>query len=525
MRLNMQIIIDDLKGLFDEACLNGSNDLNLLGCRRLEKSDNSGFSPEYLYIGAIDDFLQYDDYGNLSAVICIGDKKIEELPLGDHIDIVRSSSTSLEYLKKIVEDIFEKYEKWNETFISAIFEGVNLQTLADIAAEIFHNPFSIADASTRCLAKSGRVPPDYDDQIWNMINLKNYVLIDDLFKLINEKTSGDKYYREARLIKNYSYRRDGNRFDALMTNIIVEDDRVGNFGMNSVWEPITDGQCRLSEYFTKMISYVFAREHLYSNYSDPLNQIFINLLSGKPYSSELFEIHADQFTRRIGRSYQLHKVNFLDSENKNILPMEETYRSYFKRRLSELKKNDDIIVSFEDSIVYLEALYPPEPEQTENLAIRLIASVADNSPVVIGTSNVFEDFSDLQSCYYQAHAAMKTGIKCEPDKNIYRFFNFAVEFLISIYLNSNKPEAFCHPDVLKLYKYDKQHGTEYLKTITVMYTFSGRLTRAAKALHLHRNSLMYRIDRIKEILGIDAYDEDYPLYFLLSSHIMQFASS
>ncbi len=30
--------------------------------------------------------------------------------------------------------------------------------------------------------------------------------------------------------------------------------------------------------------------------------------------------------------------------------MEETYRSVFKRRLSELKKNDDIIVSFEDSI-------------------------------------------------------------------------------------------------------------------------------------------------------------------------------
>jgi DNA-binding PucR family transcriptional regulator len=119
---------------------------------------------------------------------------------------------------------------------------------------------------------------------------------------------------------------------------------------------------------------------------------------------------------------------------------------------------------------------------------------------------------------------MKTGIKCEPDKKIYRFFDFAVEFLVSIYLNSNKPVAFCHPDVLVLYKYDKQHGTEYLKTITAMYTFSGKLTLAAKALHLHRNSLMYRIDRIKEILGIDAYDENFPLYFLLSSHIMQFAS-
>ena len=46
-------------------------------------------------------------------------------------------------------------------------------------------------------------------------------------------------------------------------------------------------------------------------------------------------------------------------------------------------------------------------------------------------------------------------------------------------------------------------NSEFIATLEAFFEEHGNLTRTAKRLHIHRNTLLYRMDRIREISGLD----------------------
>ena len=55
---------------------------------------------------------------------------------------------------------------------------------------------------------------------------------------------------------------------------------------------------------------------------------------------------------------------------------------------------------------------------------------------------------------------------------------------------------------------DRRGDTEYLKTLDVYLENNCNVTKTAQDLHLHRNTMMYRIERIQEILQMDIKNPD-----------------
>jgi DNA-binding PucR family transcriptional regulator len=56
--------------------------------------------------------------------------------------------------------------------------------------------------------------------------------------------------------------------------------------------------------------------------------------------------------------------------------------------------------------------------------------------------------------------------------------------------------------------HDRRHGTEYVKTLSVYLGSFGDVRIAADTLHIHANSLRYRLKRLAEIAGLDLEDPD-----------------
>jgi DNA-binding PucR family transcriptional regulator len=54
-----------------------------------------------------------------------------------------------------------------------------------------------------------------------------------------------------------------------------------------------------------------------------------------------------------------------------------------------------------------------------------------------------------------------------------------------------------------LLAYDRDHGTELVRTLEVFLACSGSWSKAAEAMFIHVNSLRYRIRRIGELTGRD----------------------
>ena len=59
-----------------------------------------------------------------------------------------------------------------------------------------------------------------------------------------------------------------------------------------------------------------------------------------------------------------------------------------------------------------------------------------------------------------------------------------------------------------LRRYDEEHHGDLIKTLDTYLRHGGNSTQAADALYLHRNSLRYRLARIKALTALDLDDSD-----------------
>ncbi len=60
--------------------------------------------------------------------------------------------------------------------------------------------------------------------------------------------------------------------------------------------------------------------------------------------------------------------------------------------------------------------------------------------------------------------------------------------------------------VERLEAYDRDHGSDLIRTLRVFFAANANASEAADRLYLHRNSLPYRLSRVQELTGLDLKD-------------------
>ncbi|MDN5311476.1 MAG: PucR family transcriptional regulator, purine catabolism regulatory protein, partial [Thermoanaerobacteraceae bacterium] len=80
------------------------------------------------------------------------------------------------------------------------------------------------------------------------------------------------------------------------------------------------------------------------------------------------------------------------------------------------------------------------------------------------------------------------------------------DFILSCKENENL-KKFCDRRLLKLIEYDSKNKEEnLLNTLRVYLDCTGKHNMAAEKLFIHRNTLNYRLNKIREILDCDLND-------------------
>jgi sugar diacid utilization regulator len=83
-------------------------------------------------------------------------------------------------------------------------------------------------------------------------------------------------------------------------------------------------------------------------------------------------------------------------------------------------------------------------------------------------------------------------------------------------------KKFCHPKLEYLMNYDAEHKTSFTDSLYTYLKHSRNITNTAKALHLHRNSMIYHLKRIEEILNFSLNDNETLLHIDLSFRMMEY---
>lgn len=121
----------------------------------------------------------------------------------------------------------------------------------------------------------------------------------------------------------------------------------------------------------------------------------------------------------------------------------------------------------------------------------------------LGIGNPCEDWKCLYKSYLEALHAIQLGKVYSPDINIYYFKDQLTEFSLAS-INKEVRNNYCEDVLGELITLPLQdYKRELIYTLQVYFANNMSTTKASKKLFIHRNTIMFRLNKIKKITGYD----------------------
>jgi len=139
----------------------------------------------------------------------------------------------------------------------------------------------------------------------------------------------------------------------------------------------------------------------------------------------------------------------------------------------------------------------------------------------LGFSNVFASVTELRPYYTQAEIALRIGTDVYPEVWRHSFSDLVLPYMLSRLTDELDGKYLCAPEVIELHEYDKRNGSDFLKTLKVYIECQMNAVQTAKELFIHRATMVYRLERIKKLTGLDYNDPDSMLWVDISIRLME----
>ena len=133
-----------------------------------------------------------------------------------------------------------------------------------------------------------------------------------------------------------------------------------------------------------------------------------------------------------------------------------------------------------------------------------------------GISDFFHDFTMLSNYRRQANIALDLGNRREPYSWYYSFDDYILDYMIGQTMTLFSAEQLAHKGLMKLYEYDREHDTEFVKTLKYYIMNRFNASEAAQKLYIHRTTFIRRMERIENLVSLNLDDPDELLHILLS---------
>jgi purine catabolism regulator len=122
--------------------------------------------------------------------------------------------------------------------------------------------------------------------------------------------------------------------------------------------------------------------------------------------------------------------------------------------------------------------------------------------VAIGLGQAAHDISAWRTSYRDAVQALDLAMRLQTDTPLY-IGDLGVYQLILSLSDREKLLSFCERTLGPLLDYDMRQHADLIKTLEAFFACHGNLSQTADMLIVHRNTLLYRMNRINEIAQID----------------------
>jgi carbohydrate diacid regulator len=142
--------------------------------------------------------------------------------------------------------------------------------------------------------------------------------------------------------------------------------------------------------------------------------------------------------------------------------------------------------------------------------------------VTIGIGTVTENIKELARSYKEAQVALEVGKVFDNEKNIVSYENLGIGRLI-YQLPSTLCEMFLH-EVFKKGSLESL-DQETLMTIQCFFENNLNVSETSRKLFVHRNTLVYRLEKIRKLTGLDLRELEHAITFKVALMVKKYMST
>ncbi|MCC5910175.1 MAG: PucR family transcriptional regulator ligand-binding domain-containing protein [Clostridiaceae bacterium] len=140
--------------------------------------------------------------------------------------------------------------------------------------------------------------------------------------------------------------------------------------------------------------------------------------------------------------------------------------------------------------------------------------------ISIGIGRNYNLTDELWKSYREANRAIEC-IRGKYDKKIIHYDDLGIYRILSYEELQPELKQFYREVLAPLVKYDKDKGTDLVETMRMFFKYGGNLKKISDEMYTHYNTIIYRMQRIKDITGTDFEDYDDRLNFQIALKILE----
>ena len=256
----------------------------------------------------------------------------------------------------------------------------------------------------------------------------------------------------------------------------------------------------------------FAQDEVKKKYQrDIVHNILNGLLSSKEMTEAAAQLgmkESDTYRvvdfhtikKNVQRKYtkeQLQEVGVIVGELMYLLPDALIYRNM-----------DQIVMIQQVDSNQTELEYQKEMEEIEEVIQRNILHRKKDTDFQIGIGKSVEGYQRLKESYHEASQAIKyieiiRQVTGDKNKSVVNYSNLGFFQIFGKVDDMTELERYIPETLKKLYLYDDEHKGELITTLQMYLRNNQSIKKTAGAMFVHYRTISYRLEKIKQISGIN----------------------
>lgn len=420
------------------------------------------------------------------AVICVDDDEPKCIPTDIPMLYINDSTPGKAI--NAIHETFDFYDKWDFSLaVMSKTDNADLNHMLEESIPVFDNIIMLMNMNFKfefCSdPKHEAAPhnmPRLDDEGFVPPDVVHYFKTNQEY--IDRNESREPFIQPVGILP----------FRSLCFNLFWDDKLIGRIVLNEVVRPFHDTDTVLLTHLAGYIRTVYidslrTRAHPVYELKDAID----NMLGGRdPGAINLVNVIEKHNWSQEDQYLCMWLVSKGASSAERHYHSREIEKQCKEACAFEYEENILIVINFTVNGDLIERV------------IQRFEAFAMESFGKIGVSMAFNDIAKLKWHYLQAKVALETGLRANPANTIFHFDDYRTMYLMLRCANEILPEFSCHPDLARLKRIDAESGTDYYLSLKLYLRNSRNAVCTAKEMFIHRLTLAYRLNRIKEITSL-----------------------